>query len=99
MFRPVRTDAQARHCPLSGDYLPLCGPRGITSWSLVASGGENFDKRCRDFASGKIAESPKFSEKEDSSLQTALHLYILVEGKDIIERRIVVILLEHDQAK
>ena len=26
-----------------------CGVGGITSWSLVASGGENFDKRCRDF--------------------------------------------------
>ena len=40
----------------------------------MASGGENFDKRCRDFAFGKIAESPKFSGEEDSSLQTAVCL-------------------------
>ena len=29
MFRPERTDAQARHCPLSVDYSP-CGVWGIT---------------------------------------------------------------------
>ena len=74
MARPERTDVRARHSLLSGDFLPLWGPRGITSWSLVASGGENFDKRCRDFAFGKIAESPKFSGEEDSSLQTAVCL-------------------------
>ena len=48
MFRPVRTTAQARQGLLSVVILP-CGAGGITSWSLVASGGENFDKRCRDF--------------------------------------------------
>ena len=29
--------------------LPCGDKRGIDCWSLVASGGENFDKRCRDF--------------------------------------------------
>ena len=38
----------------------------------MTSGGENFDKRDVEiFAVGKIAESPKFSGEEDSSLQTA----------------------------
>ena len=60
-------------CSLSV-ILPCGDKRGIDSWSLVASGGENFDKRCRDFAFGKIAESPKFSGEEDSSLQTAFPL-------------------------
>ena len=39
MARPVRTDAQARHCLLSVDYLPLWGPRGIDqleSYDFVA---------------------------------------------------------------
>ncbi len=49
MARPVRTDAQARHCLLSVDYLPLWGPRGITSLSLTASGGANLGEGCRDF--------------------------------------------------
>ena len=48
MFRPVRTDLQARHGLLSVVILP-CGAGGIDSWSLVASGGENLDQRCRDF--------------------------------------------------
>ena len=48
MFRPVRTTAQARHGLLSVVILP-CGVGGIDSWSLVASGGENLDQRCRDF--------------------------------------------------
>ena len=48
MARPARTDHRARYCLLSDDHSP-CGVWGITSWSLVASGGENFDKRCRDF--------------------------------------------------
>ena len=48
MARPERTDHRARYCLLSDDHSP-CGVWGITSWSLVASGGENFDKRCRDF--------------------------------------------------
>ena len=48
MFRPVRTGLQARHGLLSDVHSP-CGVWGITNWSLVASGGENFDKRCRDF--------------------------------------------------
>ena len=30
-------------------FLPCGDERGIDSWSLEASGGENFDKRCRDF--------------------------------------------------
>ena len=70
MFRPVRTDAQARHCPLSVDYLPLWGPRGITSLSLTASGGANLGEGCRDFDVGKIAESARFAEEEDLSLKT-----------------------------
>ena len=48
MVRPERTDLRARHCLLSDVHSP-CGVWGITNWSLVASGGENFDKRCRDF--------------------------------------------------
>ena len=48
MFRPVRTTAQARYNLLSIVILP-CGAGGIDSWSLVASGGENLDQRCRDF--------------------------------------------------
>ena len=72
MFRPVRTDAQARHCLLSVDYLPLWGPRGITSLSLTASGGANLGEGCRDFDVGKIAESARFEEEEDLSLKTAV---------------------------
>ena len=53
MARPVRTDAQARHCLLSVDYLPLWGPRGITSLSLMASGGANLGEGCRDFVRRK----------------------------------------------
>ena len=49
MFRPARTAAQARYALLSVDDPPLWGSGGITSWSLMTSGGENFDKRCRDF--------------------------------------------------
>ena len=74
MFRPVRTDAQARHCPLSVDYLPLWGPRGITSLSLTASGGANLGEGCRDFDVGEIAESARFEEEEDLSLKTAVCL-------------------------
>ena len=48
MFRPVSTTARARHGLLSVVILP-CGVGGIDSWSLVASGGENLDQRCRDF--------------------------------------------------
>ena len=64
----------------------------------MTSGGENFDKRCRDFAVGKIAESPKFSGEEDSSLQTAFPYHILAEGADIIDGRIVDIILELAEA-
>ena len=46
------------------------------------------------FAFGKIAESPKFSGEEDSSLQTAFPFYILAEGRDIIDRKRIDILLE-----
>ena len=49
MARPERTDVRARHSLLSGDYLPLWGPRGITSLSLTASGGANLGEGCRDF--------------------------------------------------
>ncbi|MBQ2371902.1 MAG: hypothetical protein II289_01910, partial [Bacteroidales bacterium] len=35
---------------------------------------ENFDKRCRDFDVGKIAESARFAEEEDLSLKTAVCL-------------------------
>ena len=72
MFRPVRTDAQARHCLLSVDYLPLWGPRGITSLSLTASGGEQIlEKDAEILSVGKIAESARFAEEEDLSLKTA----------------------------
>ena len=50
------------------------------------------------FAVGKIAESPKFSGEEDSSLQTAFPYHILAEGGDIIDRRIVDIILEPAEA-
>jgi len=46
------------------------------------------------FAVGKIAESPRFSEEEDSSLQTAFPFYILAEGGDIIDGKRIDILLE-----
>ena len=46
------------------------------------------------FAVGKIAESPRFSGEEDSSLQTAFPFYILAEGRDIIDRKRIDILLE-----
>jgi len=46
------------------------------------------------FAGGKIAESPRFSGEEDSSLQTAFPFYILAEGRDIIDRKRIDILLE-----
>ena len=46
------------------------------------------------FAVGKIAESPRFSGEEDSSLQTAFPFYILAEGGDIIDWRRIAILLE-----
>ena len=46
------------------------------------------------FAVGKIAESPRFSGEEDSSLQTAFPFYILAEGGDIIDRKRIDILLE-----
>ena len=46
------------------------------------------------FAGGKIAESPRFSGEEDSSLQTAFPFYILAEGGDIIDRKRIDILLE-----
>ena len=46
------------------------------------------------FARGKIAESPRFSGEEDSSLQTAFPFHILAEGRDIIDRKRIDILLE-----
>ena len=71
MFRPVRTDAQARHCPLSVDYSP-CGVWGITSWSLLT-----------------LEQSGK-----GESLQTAFPLYILAEGRDIIDVKRIGVLME-----
>ena len=46
------------------------------------------------FAVGKIAESPKFSEEEDSSLQTAFPFYILAEGGDIVDGKRIGVLME-----
>ena len=38
------------HCGSEGVHSSPVGIRGaLTSWSLMTSGGENFDKRCRDF--------------------------------------------------
>ena len=74
MARPERTDVRGRHSLLSGNYLPLWGPRGITSLSLTASGGANLGEGCRDFDVGKIAESARFEEEEDLSLKTAICL-------------------------
>ena len=56
--------------------LPCGDKRGIDCWSLVASGGENFDKRCRDYPLWRnrgISEILGGGE-EDSSLQTAVCL-------------------------
>ena len=50
------------------------------------------------FAVGKIAESPKFSGNEGLSLQTAFPYHILAEGGDIIDMRIVDIILEPAEA-
>ena len=72
--RATKDDGPLRTAVAKAIMLPCGDKRGIDCWSLVASGGENFDKRCRDFAFGKIAESPKFSGEEDSSLQTAVCL-------------------------
>lgn len=44
------------------------GTEGHNRLSLVASGGENIDKGCRDFVC-KIAESPIFSEEDGASLK------------------------------
>ena len=52
MARPERTDLHARYALLSVDYSP-CGVWGIASWSLMTSGGENREKRCRDFVRRK----------------------------------------------
>ena len=71
---PRSADGPLRTAVAKAIMLPCGDKRGIDCWSLVASGGENFDKRCRDFAFGKIAESPKFSGEEGLSLQTAICL-------------------------
>ena len=46
------------------------------------------------FAVGKIAESPRFSGEEDSSLQTAFPFYILAEGGDIVDGKRIGVLME-----
>ena len=94
MFRPVRTDAQARHCPLSVDYLPLWGPRGITSLSLTASGGANLGEGCRDFVRRQNRGIRKICGGRRLKSQDRFSLYILAEGRDIFVGRIVDIILE-----
>ena len=94
MARPEYTEVRARYSLLSVDYLPLWGLRGIASWSLMTLEERISIRDVEIFAVGKIAESPRFSGEEDSSLQTAFPFYILAEGRDIIDRKRIDILLE-----
>jgi hypothetical protein len=90
MFRPVRTDAQARHCLLSVDYLPLWGPRGITSLSLTASGGANLGEGCRDFVRRqnrgvrKICRGKRRKSPNRFSLNRAAASYKSEEGVSLL---------------
>ena len=85
MFRPVRTDLRARYCLLSDDHSP-CGVWGITNWSLVASGGENFDKRCRDFRRrqnrgiSEILGGRRLKSPDRFSLNALLRRFIRIRG-------------------
>ena len=47
--RATEDDGPLRTAVAKAIMLPCGDKRGIDCWSLVASGGENFDKRCRDF--------------------------------------------------
>ena len=85
MFRPVRTDLQARHGLLSDVHSP-CGVWGITNWSLVASGGENFDKRCSDFRRrqnrgiSEILGGRRLKSPDRFSLNALLRRFIRIRG-------------------
>ena len=94
MARPEYTEVRARYSLLSVDYLPLWGLRGIASWSLMTLEERISIRDVEIFAVGKIAESPRFSGEEDSSLQTAFPLYILAEGRDTVDGKRIDILLE-----
>ena len=67
-------DGPLRTAVAKAIILPLWGLRGITSLSLMASGGANLGEGCRDFDVGKIAESARFEEEEDLSLKTSVCL-------------------------
>ena len=56
-------------------FLPLWGLRGIDQLESFGFWRRKFCiKNAEIFSAGKIAESPKFSGEEDSSLQTAVCL-------------------------
>ena len=84
-----------RGTPCSLAIIFPCGDRGALQAGVLWLLEERISIRDAEILSvGKIAESPKFSGEEDSSLQTAFPLYILAEGWYIIDRKRIDILLE-----
>ena len=73
--RNVLTFGRGTPCSLA-IILPLWGPRGITSWSLLAFGGRKFCiKNVEILSSGKIAEFAKFAGGKRRKSPDLISLY------------------------
>ena len=64
----------------------------------MTSGGENRDKRCRDFVRRQNRGVRKICRGKKTKVSRPLYFHILAEGGDVIDGRIVDILLELAEA-
>ena len=71
MARPECTDLRARYYLLSGDHSPLWGQGHYKLESFGFWRRKFCIKNAEILSVGKIAESARFAEEEDLSLQTA----------------------------
>ena len=93
MARPERTDIRARHSLLSGDHSPLWGWGHDKLESFGFWGRKFCIKNAEILSVGKIAEFAKFAG-EKTKVSRPLFFHILAEGRDIIDRKRIDILLE-----
>ena len=59
---------------------------------------ENFDKRCRDFVRRQNRGVRKICRGKKTKVSRPLYFHILAEGRDVIDGRIVDIMLELAEA-
>ena len=98
MARPERTDLRARYSLLSGDHSPLWGSGALQAGVFWLWEEEILHKERRDFVRRQNRGVRKICRGKKTKVSRPLYFHILAKGRDVINWRIVDIMLELAEA-